>query len=132
MPTRVLWEPQVVLILGHGELSVSDIHQHNNIVYNDPRFKEIDSMILDFSDVTSTTITTSDVSIMASSDHIFGQLDHPRRMAIISKPNTVLRKLTEHYQHETMDTSLTISFFDNRISARNWLSWEIVNHWEIN
>jgi hypothetical protein len=88
-------------------------------------------VLIDFSQVTSTTITDTDVVILASADHLYGQLDHPRRMAIACNPDIKLRQLVEHYQLEVKDTPIEIQLFDDKTAARNWLSWEIVEHGEI-
>lgn len=131
MSTSILWEPHAVVCHADGVLSVDDIHRFNTDTYNDPRFEHVSSMLIDFSQVTATTITDADVVILASADRLYGQLDHPRRMAIACSPDIKLRQLAEHYQHELKDTALEIQFFDNKTAARNWLSWEIVEHGEI-
>jgi hypothetical protein len=131
MPASILWEPHAVVCHVDGVLSIDDIHQLNAGTYDDPRFEHVDSVLIDFSQVTSTTITDTDVVILASSDHLYGQLDHPRRMAIVCNPDIKLRQLAEHYQLEVMDTPIEIQLFDDKTAARNWLSWEIVAHGEI-
>jgi hypothetical protein len=132
MPTSILWEPHAVVCHADGALSVDDIHQLNTDTFGDPRFEHVDSVLIDFSQVTSTTITDTDVVILASADHLYGQLDHPRRMAIACNPDIIkLRQLAEHYQLEVKDTPIEIQLFDNKTVARNWLSWEIVEHGEI-
>jgi hypothetical protein len=132
MSASILWEPRAVVCHADGVLSVDDIHQLNADTYDDPRFEHVDSVLIDFSQVTSTTITDTDVVILASSDHLYGQLNHPRRMAIACNPDIIkLRQLAEHYQLEVKDTPIEIQLFDNKTVARNWLSWEIVEHGEI-
>ena len=131
MPTSILWEPHAVVCHADGVLSVDDIHQLNANTFSDPRFNCVDSVMIDFSQVTSTTITDTDVVILASADHFYGQLDHPRRMAIVCDPGMKLWELSKHYQREVNDTPIDIQLFDDKISARNWLSWEIVEHGEI-
>ena len=131
MSTSILWEPHAVVCHADGVLSVEDIHQLNADTFGDPRFETVDSVLIDFSQVTSTTITDADVVILASADHLYGQLGHPRRMAITCHPDIKLRQLAEHYQREVKDTPIEIQLFDDKAAARNWLSWEIVKHDEI-
>ena len=131
MPTSILWEPHAVVCHADGVLSVNDIHQLNANTFTDSRFESINSVMIDFSQVTSTTITDADVVILASADRVYGQLDHPRRMAIVCDPGMKLRQLSEHYQREVKDTPIEIQLFDDKAAARNWLSWEIVEHGDI-
>jgi len=131
MAIRILWEPHVLVCHLSGTLSVDDIHTLNNDTYNNPLYKSIGGVILDYNEVTATTISHADVSIIASADHLYGQLDRPRCMAIICKPNSRLRQLAQQYRNETSETSLEIAFFDNRVSARNWLAATIIEHGEI-
>lgn len=131
MAIRILWEPHVVVCHVSGTLSVEDIQQLNNHTYNNPLYKSIGGVILDYSEVTVTTITSADASIIASSDHLYGQLDRPRCMAIICQPNSKLQQLAQQYCNETSDTSLEIALFDNKVTARNWLAATIIEHGEI-
>lgn len=131
MPTSILWEPHAVVCHADGELTVDDIYELNTKTFNDPRFEHIDSVLIDFSQVIETTINDTDVVILASADHIYGHLNHPRRMAIICNPHVKLQQLAEHYKREVSDTPIEIQLFDHKTEARNWLSWEIVEHGEI-
>ncbi len=132
MATSILWEPHAVACHASGELSVDDIAELNHAAYNDPRYPAISSLLLDFSQVTSTSITVADVTIFASADHLFGQLNQPRRMAIIFPPIPLFLQLAEHYRTEILDTPLEIAFFESKSAARNWLSWETAKRGEIN
>jgi hypothetical protein len=76
MSASILWEPRAVVCHADGVLSVDDIHPLNADTYDDPRFEHVDSVLIDFSQVTSTTITDTDVVILASADHLYGQLEH--------------------------------------------------------
>ena len=131
MPSVILWEPHVVVCRAYGELTHTDVHQHSDIAYNDPRFWGISCILLDFSAVTATTISHSDVTILANSDRVHGQLDRPRRMAIVTPPGSIIRTLCEHYQQELADTLLQIVLFDKCSAARGWLSQESNNHEEL-
>jgi SpoIIAA-like len=131
MATKILWEPHVVVCHADGKLSIDDITQLNDETFSDPRFSEVESVLVDFSEVTSTSITNVDVTIFASSDRLYGQLDHPRRMAIVVDPQLQLRQLSELYQREVEDTPLEIEFFADKTSARNWLSWVIAENGEL-
>jgi hypothetical protein len=84
-------------------------------------------ILLDFSAVTATTISHSDVSILANADRVYGQLEQARRMAIVARPGSFIRTLCEQYQMELADTPLQIVLFDKTSAARDWLSQEMLS-----
>lgn len=122
MATSILWEPRLIVCHADGRLTIDSVNSLRSAAFDDPRYSDIDALLLDFSDVRSTTISSSDVSIFASADHLYAQLEHPRRMAILCPSNSKLRQLAEQYRREVSDRPLAIAFFKDKAAARDWLS----------
>lgn len=121
MSFKLQWKDQGVYVKHSGLLALSDIREQDDIMYGDDRYNYIKYQIIDFLNVTKTTIRNEDIYKIAGPE--LGAIEWKKHMKIAWVVNDLdIIKLIDQYIQLLNDSGWTFKKFETIQEAEKWCS----------
>ncbi len=119
MPHTNIWEPDGLYRVFTGEVNGDEIFKSNTELHADFRFKKIDYIINDFSQMTGHSIDMSHTEVYASTDIMISRTKHKLKIALVV-PQPALQDLAKNYCDLMKGQVFECDIFQTLEEARNW------------
>ncbi|GAV19655.1 hypothetical protein MMIC_P0605 [Mariprofundus micogutta] len=115
-----IWETDGLYRKFSGDISGYEILQSNIELQGDARFKNIEYVINDFTDVTSHSVEVVHTEAYASTDQIVSHTKHRLKIALVV-PQVEMLALAENYCELMKGQLFECDIFRSLEQARSWL-----------
>ncbi|WDE03631.1 hypothetical protein SG34_019905 [Thalassomonas viridans] len=123
MPYFCTWEAKGVYLRFSGVVTLAEVTESDDAMYEDPRFADIDYFIWDASKVTSLSLSDTQVDITAVRDMRVSLKKDRLKCAFIATEQRLIKQL-EQYLEKTKALKICwqMALFQDIDRARQWLS----------
>ncbi len=124
MPYRLHWESKnTIWVQFYGAVSVAELNNATNDVYNDHRSDHLSQAYWDFTDMTAFNVDKEAVSEIAFIDNAASRYMKPMKAAFVTR-DPDFTTLAEHYIEEMnqLESYWTNRLFATMAEARVWMS----------
>ncbi|WDE13556.1 hypothetical protein [Thalassomonas haliotis] len=122
MPYSCTWEDRGVYIKFTGIVTLQEVSDSDDAMYDDPRFAGIDYFIWDAGDVTSLALSDTQVDITAVRDLRASLKKDRLKCAFIAKEQRLVKQLEQYLAKvQALKICWQMALFNDISRARQWL-----------
>ncbi|WDE00805.1 hypothetical protein [Thalassomonas actiniarum] len=122
MPYTCTWESRGVHIKFTGVVTLQEVCDSDDAMYEDPRFAQIDYFIWDAGEVTSLALSDTQVDITAVRDMRVSLKKDSLKCAFIAKEQRLVKQLEQYLaKSQGLKICWQMALFNDITRARQWL-----------
>ncbi|WP_281556871.1 hypothetical protein [Thalassomonas sp. RHCl1] len=122
MPYTCTWETRGVYIKFSGVVTLNEVCDSDDAMYEDPRFAEIDYFIWDAGDIISLALSDTQVDITAVRDLRASLQKDSLKCAFIAKEPRLVKQLEQYLEKSrALKICWQMALFNDISRARQWL-----------
>ena len=123
MPYSCTWEANGVYIRFCGIVTLEEVSDADDVMYNDPRFAAIDYFIWDACAVTSLALSDTQVDITAVKDMGISLKKDHLKCAFIATNHRIITQIEQYLEKsEGLKIPWRLAIFQDITQAREWLA----------
>lgn len=122
MSFSIQWEHSGISLLFHGIVSAQDMERAHTMMFNDPRFDHVRSVLWDFSSVHDASLDHEEVKTMAYCDSVACSYKRQLRGAFVSTHEHLREHLENYIAHfANLGSNWSLRLFACGTEAKAWL-----------